>query len=75
MDPAVSPVQLKISGTSAVLLTRLVERMGTADRPIEPGAVLMSALGLLDLALKAKAEGKRLAFFDPASLEFSEVAF
>ena len=71
MDPAVGPVQLKISGTSAVLLTRLAERMGTDDG----GAVLMSALGLLDLALKAKADGKRLAFFDPKSLEFSEVAF
>ena len=71
MDPAVGAVQLKISGTSALLITRLAERLGTDDG----GAVLMRALGLLDLALKAKAEGKGLAFFDRDTLDFSEVAF
>ena len=34
MDPAVGPVQVKISGTSAVLLTRLAERMGTSQGQI-----------------------------------------
>ena len=69
--PAQGPVQVKISGTSAVLLTRLAERMGTDDG----GQVLMTALGLLDMALSAKAGGRRLAFYDPKTLDFSEVAF
>jgi len=36
---------------------------------------LMRALGLLDLALKAKRDGKKLAFYDPQSDSISEVAF
>jgi hypothetical protein len=71
MDPHVGPVSLKISGTSAVLITRLGEALGTDDG----GQVLMQALGLLDLAVKARRDGKRLAFYDPETLEFSEVAF
>ena len=71
MDPHTGPVTLKISGTSALLLTRLAEALGTDDG----GAVLMRALGLLDLALKAKRDGKRLAFYDPETLDFSEVAY
>ena len=70
-DPHVGPVTLKISGTSAVLITRLAEALGTDDG----GAVFMQALGLLDLAVKAKRDGKRLAFYDPETMEFSEVAF
>ena len=69
MDPHVGPVTVKISGTSAVLITRLAEELGTDDG----GAVLMRALGLLDMALKAKRDGRRLAFYDPQSLEFSDV--
>ena len=71
MDPHVGPVTVKISGTSALLLTKLAEALGTDDG----GAVLMRALGLLDLALRAKREGKRLAFIDPATGQTSEVAF
>lgn len=71
MDPRTGPVTLTISGTSAVLLSHLAQSLETDDG----GAVLMRALGLLDLALKAKRDGKRLAFYDPESLEFSEVAF
>ncbi|HEX2568688.1 MAG TPA: hypothetical protein VH877_03945 [Polyangia bacterium] len=71
MDPHVGPVTVKISGTSALLLTKLAEALGTDDG----GAVLMRALGLLDLALRAKREGKRLAFIDPATGQSSEVAF
>ena len=71
MDPAVGPVQVKISGTSAVLLTKLAERMGTDDG----GQVLMTALGLLDMAMQAKSGGRRLAFYDPETMEFSEVVF
>ena len=71
MDPRTGPVTVTISGTSALLLSRLAEALETDDG----GAVLMRALGLLDIALKAKREGKRLAFYDPARDELSEVAF
>ena len=70
MDPRTGPVTLTISGTSAALLARLSENMGS-----DPGAVMMRALGLLDLAMKAKREGKKLGFYDPERDELSEVAF
>lgn len=70
-DPAIGPVTLRISGTSATLLGRLTEGLGSDD----PGATLMRALGLLDLAMKAKREGKRLAFIDRATGDYSEVAW
>jgi hypothetical protein len=54
-----------------VLLTKLAEALGTEDG----GTVLMRALGLLDLALKAKREGKTLGVYDPVRDELSEVAF
>jgi hypothetical protein len=68
MDPRTGPVTVTISGTSAALLARLA---GDGDA----GAVLMRALGLLDLALKAKREGKKLGFYDPENETLSEVAF
>jgi hypothetical protein len=70
MDPRTGPVTLTISGTSAALLARLAESLGG-----DPGAVMMRALGLLDLAIKAKREGKKLGFYDPERDELSEVAF
>jgi hypothetical protein len=70
MDPRTGPVTLTISGTSAALLARLAE--GTGE---DPGALFMRALGLYDLAVKAKREGKRLGFYDPATETLSEVAF
>ncbi len=70
MDPAVGPITIQISGTSAALIARLSEVMNT-----DGGAVMMRALGLLDLALKAKRENKKLGFYDPARDELSEVAF
>ncbi len=73
MEGRPGPVTVTISGTSAALLARLVEHgQGLAG---DPGAVLMRALGLLDLALKAKREGKKLGFYDPATGDVSEVAF
>ena len=68
MDPRTGPVTLTISGTSAALLARLADGE-------DAGAVLMRALGLLDLAMKAKREGKKLGFYDPKRGELSEVAF
>ena len=70
-DPAVGPVTFSISGTSATLLGRLTEALGSTD----PGATLMRALGILDLALKAKRDGKKLAFIDPKDGTYSEVAW
>jgi hypothetical protein len=71
VDPAIGPISLTISGTSATLLGRLTEGLGSDD----PGATLMRALGLLDLAMKAKREGKTIAFVDRAAGTFSEVAW
>ncbi len=70
MDPAVGPVTIQISGTSAELVARL--SVATA---MDGGAVLMRALGLLDLALKAKRDGKILGYYDPARETLSEVVF
>jgi hypothetical protein len=70
-DPAVGPVTLSISGTSAVLLGRLTESLQSND----PGATLMRALGLLDLAIKAKRDGKKMAFVDPEAGTYSEIAW
>ncbi|MSP60362.1 MAG: hypothetical protein EXR72_08480 [Myxococcales bacterium] len=71
IDPHIGPVTVKISGTSALLLARLAEALGTDDG----GAVVMRALGLLDLAMAAKRDGRRLGFVDPATGHMSEVAF
>ena len=70
IDPRTGPVTLTISGTSAALLARLTEAVGG-----DPGAIFMRALGLLDLALKAKREGKNIGLYDPEHNELSEVAF
>ena len=67
------PVTVTISGTSAALLAHLTEQ--AEGLAADPGAVLMRALGLLDLALKAKREGKKLGFYDPVRDSISEVAF
>ena len=63
-------ITVTISGTSAQLIAKMAETSGH-----DGGMVLMRALGLLDLALKAEREGRRLAFYDPATMEFAEVAF
>lgn len=69
-DPRHGPVTVTISGTSAQLLAHLAESSGG-----DPSALLMRALGLLDLALKAKRDGKHLSFVDPVSGRSSEVVF
>jgi hypothetical protein len=70
LDPRTGPVTVTISGTSATLLAKLAEQAGS-----DPSSLLMRALGLYDLALKAKREGKKLGFYDPDRDELSEVAF
>jgi hypothetical protein len=70
IDPRTGPVTITISGTSAALIVRLSE---VTEQ--DGGSVLMRALGLLDLALKAKREGKLLGYYDPVNETLSEVAF
>ena len=67
-DPRHGSVTVTISGTSARLLAHLAEAESR-----DAGDLLMQALSVLDLALKAKRDGKRLAFLDPATGATSEV--
>jgi hypothetical protein len=69
MDPRVPPVTVDINGTAAQLLVKLMQDLGTAD----PMAVLSRALGMLDQALAAKRQGRRLGLYDPDSGRFSDV--
>jgi hypothetical protein len=69
-DPRVPKVDVPLHQTAALLLARLCNDLQIGD----PAAVIARALGLLDLALKARAEGRRLALYDPASGELSDVA-
>lgn len=70
------PVTVTLSGCSASLLAHLAEGCcGSAADARDRGDLLARALGLLDLALKAKREGKRLTIYDPARDELSEIAF
>lgn len=65
------PVQVQINGTAGLLLVQLMAELQTADG----GGVLVRALGLLDLALRAKKGGKQLCLHDPATGQRSDVAF
>ena len=69
MDPRVPPVTVQVNGTAAQLLVKLMQDLGTE----EPMAVLTRALGMLDQALSAKRQGRRLGLYDPASGRFSDV--
>ena len=69
MDPRVPPVTVEVNGTAAQLLVKLMHDLETAD----PMAVLTRALGMLDQALAAKRQGRRLGLYDPESGRFSDV--
>ena len=69
MDPRVPPVTVEVNGTAAQLLVKLMQDLGTAD----PMAVLTRALGMLEQAVAAKRQGRRLGLYDPASGSFSDV--
>jgi hypothetical protein len=69
MDPRVPPVTVEVNGTAAQLLVKLMQDMGTPDAM----AVLTRALGILDQALSAKRQGRRLGLYDPDSGRFSDV--
>ena len=66
-----SPVQVQLGGTTGLLLLRLMQELGTEDGC----GVLSRALGLLDLALRAKRDGRDLCFIDPATGQKSDVVF
>ena len=69
MDPRVAPVQVEVNGTAAQLLGKLMADMNTND----PMAVLTRALGMLDQAVAAKRQGRRLGLYDPASQRFMDL--
>lgn len=69
MDPRVPPVTVQVNGTAAQLLVKLMHDLGTED----PMAALTRALGLLDQALAAKRQGRRLGLYDPESRRFTDV--
>jgi hypothetical protein len=69
MDPRVPPVTVEVNGTAAQLLVKLMQDLGTTD----PMAVLTRALGMLEQAVAAKRQGRRLGLYDPSSGRFSDV--
>lgn len=66
-----APVQVQLNGTAGLLLVRLMADLQTEDG----GGVLVRALGLLDLAVRARASGRQLCLVDPATGQRSDVAF
>lgn len=66
-----APVQVQLNGTAGLLLLRLMEELQTTDA----GGVLVRALGLLDLALRARRGGRELCLVDKATGQRSDVAF
>jgi len=69
MEPRVPPVTVEVNGTAAQLLVKLMGDLGT-DQPM---AVLSRALGVLDQAIAAKGQGRRLGVYDPASGRFMDL--
>ena len=70
MEDRPGPVAVTVGGTTGLLLVRLMHELHTEDG----GGVLSRALGLLDLALRARREGKEVCFVDPKTGVRSEVA-
>lgn len=61
MDPrGVGPVSIELNRTLAELLARICADEGTEDW----GGVLSKALGMYDLARRARARGERLCLVD-----------
>jgi hypothetical protein len=69
MDPRTPPVNVEVNGTAASLLLKLMQEMNTPD----PMAVLTRALGILDTALAAKRQGRRLGIYDHDSKRFMDL--
>ena len=58
-----------MNGTAARLLVKLMDDLGTS----EPMAVLTRALGVLEQALVARGQGRRLGVYDPDSGRFTDL--
>jgi hypothetical protein len=63
------PVTVQMNGQAAQLLVKLMQDLAT-DQPM---AVLTRALGMLEQALAAKKQGRRLGVYDPGSGRFTDV--
>ncbi|GAB4511702.1 MAG: hypothetical protein Tsb0020_29560 [Haliangiales bacterium] len=71
MDPrGVGSVAVELNNTAAQLLAKLCVEIGSED----PVGVLSRALGLLDMAVRAKRRGERLCFINERD-EVSDVVF
>jgi hypothetical protein len=68
-DPGLSPVSIEMNGQAARLLVKLMGDLKT-DQPM---AVLTRALGVLEQALAAKAQGRRLGVYDPPTGRFMDL--
>lgn len=76
MDPrGVGTIQVPVNNTAAQLLAKLCVELGQGGEPAEPAGVLSRALGLLDLAVAAKKQGRRLVMYDAASDHIQDVMF
>jgi len=69
MDPRFPPVSVELNGTAARLLVKLMGDLGT-DQPM---AVLSRALGVLEQAVAAKGQGRRLGVYDPETGRFTDL--
>jgi hypothetical protein len=58
-----------VNGTAAKLLVKLMGDLGTE----EPMAVLTRALGMLEQAVAAKGQGRRLGVYDPKTGNFTDL--
>jgi hypothetical protein len=70
-DPGLTSnsVTVEMNGQAAKLLVKLMGDLGTE----QPMAVLTRALGMLEQALAAKAQGRRLGVYDPTSGRFVDM--
>ena len=70
MDPrGVGTVSVPLNNTAAQLLAQLCVTLETDDA----AGVLSRALGLLDLAVAAKKQGRRIVMYDPTTDAIQDV--
>ena len=60
---------VEVNGTAAQLLVKLMADLGSDD----PMAVLTRAMGMLEHAIAAKREGRRLGVYDPTNGRFIDL--
>jgi hypothetical protein len=68
-DLGLAPVTVEMNGQAARLLVKLMGDLQT-DQPM---AVLTRALGVLEQAIAAKAQGRRLGVYDPPTGRFMDL--